>query len=159
MSSFTIHGPAPYPSSLLFDLGFEPAREYMTKYLSSSVRAFGLDYLRMDFNIDPAASWALKDQQQAAATGRPLQTGLAETAYIEGLYKMWKQIITENPAVLLDNCASGGRRLDLETATLAVPLWQSDLAGNRGDVSESWQSQTMGLSNFLPIHSGGCPRW
>ena len=32
MSSFTIHGPAPYPSSLLFDLGFEPAREYMTKY-------------------------------------------------------------------------------------------------------------------------------
>ena len=64
MSSFTIHGPAPYPSSLLFDLGFEPARDYMTKYLSSSVRAFGLDYLRMDFNIDPAASWALKDQQQ-----------------------------------------------------------------------------------------------
>ena len=159
MSSFTIHGPAPYPSSLLFDLGFEPAREYMTRYLSSSVRAFGLDYLRMDFNIDPAKSWALKDQQQAAATGRPLQSGLAETAHVEGLYKMWKQIITENPAVLLDNCASGGRRLDLETAALAVPLWQSDLAGNRGDVSESWQSQTMGLSNFLPVHSGGCPRW
>jgi hypothetical protein len=159
MLNYTVHGPAPYPASLLLDLGFEPARAYMTKYLSSSIRAFGLDYLRMDFNIDPVASWVLKDRQQAAATGRPLQTGLAETAYIEGLYTMWREIIAENPAVLLDNCASGGRRLDLETASLAVPLWQSDLAGNRGDVSESWQSQSMGLSCFMPIHSGGCPRW
>lgn len=32
-------------------------------------------------------------------------------------------------------------------------------AGNRGDVSESWQSQSMGLSSFLPVHSGGCPRY
>ena len=156
--NFTIHSNPP-AGSLLLDLGNPRALEYMTRYLSEAVKSFKLDVLRMDFNIAPAASWALKDAQQAAAAGTAVQSGLAEVAYIEGLYKMWSTVIAENPAVLLDNCASGGRRIDLETATLSVPLWQSDLAGNRGDTSESWQSQSMGLSCFLPIHSGGCPRF
>ena len=158
--NYTIHeDTGPYSGSYLLDLGHPPAREYMTNFLSSSVKTFELDVLRMDFNIDPADSWSLKDRLAARASGTPVQTGMAEAAHVEALYTMWQQILAENPGVLLDNCASGGRRLDLETATLSVPLWQSDLAGNPGDVSESWQSQTMGLSNFLPVHSGGCPRF
>ena len=151
---------------MLYDLGYPPALAYMTAYLTSSVKAFELDVLRMDFNMDPAGSWALKDAQTAAARAAggeqpppAVQTGMAEVAHVTGLYSMWAAVVEANPGLLLDNCASGGRRLDLETATLSVPLWQSDMAGNRGDVSESWQSQAMGLSAFLPIHSGGCPRF
>ena len=157
-TNFTIHEFDVHRSSyLLLDLGNPQAQQYMTAYLSEAVKTFRLDVLRMDFNIDPAASWSLKDRQLAGTTDNAV--GLAEVAHVEGLYAMWKTVIDENPDVLLDNCASGGRRIDLETATLSVPLWQSDLAGNRGDVAESWQSQSMGLSCFLPVHSGGCPRF
>ena len=143
---------------LLLDLGNEGARKYMTAYLSDAIPAFGLDILRMDFNQDPQAQWVLKDQLVAAASKRPLRQGMAEVKYVEGLYSMWSDVISAHPQVLLDNCASGGRRIDLETSMRSTPLWQSDLAGNKGDVSESWQSQNAGLSAFLPIHSGGCPR-
>ena len=167
--NFTIHSRTHKPAtSLLVDLGNPEVLRYMTAYLSEAVKTFELDVLRMDFNIDPAASWALKDTQQArareavataGAAAAVVDVGLSEAAHVEGLYSMWRSVIQENPGVLLDNCASGGRRIDLETAMLSTPLWQSDLAGNRGDTSESWQSQTMGLSCFLPVHSGGCPRF
>lgn len=156
--NFTIHEHITHRNSfLLLDLGNPEARQYMTAYLSEAVSSFGLDVLRMDFNIDPASSWSLKDREHAVATDGAV--GLAEVAHVEGLYSMWSSVIEQHPDVLLDNCASGGRRIDLETASLSVALWQSDLAGNRGDVAESWQSQSMGLSSFLPVHSGGCPRF
>ena len=87
--NFTIHAekPAPY---LLVDLGNSQALEYMTAYLSEAVQAFELDVLRMDFNLAPAASWKLKDTQQAQATGAAIAAvGLAEVGHVEGLYKMW----------------------------------------------------------------------
>eukprot|EP01051_Picozoa_sp_SAG22_P003357 SAG22_NODE_162_length_16848_cov_16.978267_11_plen_578_part_00 len=148
----------PLGPRLLLDLGNAAARTYMTKYLSSSIQQFGLDVLRMDFNQDPAPVWAFKDEQVAKLSGRAVQHGMSEVKHVEGLYRMWSDVLADNPNVLLDNCASGGRRIDLETSTLSTPLWQSDLAGNKGDVSESWQSMNLGLSTFLPIHSGGCPR-
>jgi hypothetical protein len=37
----------------------------MTGYLTQAVTDFGLDIVRMDFNQDPAAAWAMKDGQDA----------------------------------------------------------------------------------------------
>lgn len=72
-------------ASVLFDLGYEPALRYMTSYLTRSVQDFGLDVLRLDFNIDPAASWVLKDTQQAARNpGTAPQHGMAEV--VRGLH-------------------------------------------------------------------------
>ena len=137
-SNFTIYTPgaAPRPQSVLYDLGYPPAQQYMAQYLSECVASFGLDVLRMDFNIDPAASWLMKDAMQAAQARRAAgpQTGLSEAQHVEGLYAMWGSILADHPGILLDNCASGGRRIDLETAALAVPLWQSDMAGESAPV-------------------------
>jgi alpha-galactosidase len=53
--------------------------------------------------------------------------------------------------MLIDSCASGGRRNDLETMRRAVPLWRSDYimdpVGNQG--------HTYGLSLWLPYQGTG----
>jgi alpha-galactosidase len=46
--------------------------------------------------------------------------------HIEGLYNFWDNLLARNPGPLIDNCASGGRRIDLETIGRSVPLWRTD---------------------------------
>ena len=54
--------------------------------------------------------------------------------------------------MLIDNCAGGGRRLDIETIGRAAPLWRTDY--NYGEV-QGYQNQTYGLEWFLPMHGTG----
>src|SRR5271157_6564807 len=90
----------------LFNLGLPAAREYMTRYLEAVIKEYGLDCLRIDYNIDPGPFWKLLDARD------PDRSGMAEIRYVEGLYKMWDEILQAFPHLYIDNCASGGRRID-----------------------------------------------
>jgi alpha-galactosidase len=53
--------------------------------------------------------------------------------------------------MLIDSCASGGRRNDLETMRRAAPLWRSDYAYE----AVGHQCMTYGISFWLPFHGTG----
>ena len=53
--------------------------------------------------------------------------------------------------MLIDTCASGGRRNDLETLRRAVPLWRSDYILEPVGV----QNCTYGISSWIPLHGTG----
>jgi alpha-galactosidase len=104
----------------LFNLGIPEARKFMTDYLNAAIAAYKLSCLRIDYNIDPLAYWKFMDAKD------PNRAGMAEMRYVEGLYRMWDDILKANPKLFIDNCASGGRRIDLETMSRSIPLWRSD---------------------------------
>lgn len=52
----------------------------------------------------------------------------------------------------VDNCAGGGRRIDLETLSRSVPLWRSDSGSIWG--CESLQLMSMGIADFVPVSAG-----
>jgi alpha-galactosidase len=54
------------------------------------------------------------------------RVGIAEASYTNGLYDLWRSLRAANPDTVIDNCASGGRRLDYNSMALSVPLWISD---------------------------------
>ncbi len=135
----------------LFNLGDPEARRWMTDYLSQCIKSYHLDVLRIDFNIDPLPYWHAND----AADRR----GMNEIRYVMGLYEMWDEILEKFPHIFIDNCASGGRRIDLETNMRSIPMWRSDYNDNnvrRGDPIAD-QGMTMGLAPFMPINTG--PAW
>ena len=82
--------------------------------------------------------------------------GLCEIRYVEGLYAMWDELRKRHPGLAIDNCASGGRRIDLETVSRSYPLWRSDTqcGGRAAPVQD--QVQTAGISLYVPLHSAGC---
>jgi alpha-galactosidase len=129
----------------LLNLGNATARAYMTVFLTDVVAELNLDVLRLDFNIDPGRIWRASD-----APGRD---GMTQLLYNAGLYAMWDAVLASRPGLVIDNCASGGRRIDLETLSRSVPLWRSDF-NLLGTHPESFQMQTMGLSAFSPVHAG-----
>ncbi|NLX56426.1 MAG: hypothetical protein GXY58_15060 [Planctomycetaceae bacterium] len=141
----------------LFNLGHPPAREFMTRYLKAAIAEYGLDCLRIDFNIDPLPYWEFLNQQD------PDRVGIGEIRYVEGLYRMWDDLRATYPHLLIDNCASGGRRIDLETCSRALPLWRSDntcdMIGARPDTiahaAIKNQLMSLGLNRYVPLSTVG----
>jgi len=110
--------------------------------LSNRIREFGMDVYRNDFNIDPLDFWRSADA--------PDRQGITEIRYVEGHYALWDELRARHPGLWIDNCASGGRRIDLETLMRSVPLWRSDTGCAPGHAD--WdQVQTIGLNQYLPL--------
>ena len=72
---------------------------------------------------------------------------MAESKHIEGLYAFWDELLKRHPNLLIDNCASGGRRIDLETVGRATPFWRTD--GPRDAIAH--QCHTYGLMPWVPL--------
>ena len=76
---------------------------------------------------------------------------MTEIRYIEGLYAFWDALHEQHPGLLIDNCASGGRRLDLETISRSAALWRSDFQCRPDFNPAGMQGQTYGLSSWIPL--------
>lgn len=129
----------------LFDLGNTDARLWLTNYISDFLKKEGVDYYRQDFNwVDGEGSWKMKD--------KPGREGISEIRYIEGLYAFWDSLLVRFPNLIIDNCASGGRRIDLETISRSSPLWRSDYGYGEPN---GYQNHSYGLNFYLPLHGTG----
>lgn len=125
--------------SCLLNLGNPEARKFLTDFISAKVDEFGLGCYRQDFNMDPLPYWQAADA--------PDRQGITEIRHIEGLYAFWDELRARHPDLIIDNCASGGRRLDLETLGRATPFWRTD--GPRDPIAH--QCHTYGLLPWVPL--------
>jgi alpha-galactosidase len=63
----------------------------------------------------------------------------------------WDELRRRHPDMLIDTCASGGKRNDLETLRRALPLLRSDCIMH----STGNQGHTYGLSSWVPYYGTG----
>jgi len=124
----------------LWNMGNPEARQFLTDWLSARIDEFGLDWYREDFNIAPLEYWREADP--------PDRRGITEIRFIEGLYRMWDDLLKRHPHLAIDNCASGGRRIDLETIGRATALWRTDWPVD----ALHRQCHTFGLMSWVPLH-------
>lgn len=88
----------------------------------------------------------------------PDRIGISQIRYIEGFYEFWDALLRSHPNLIIDNCAGGGRKIDLETMQRSIPLWRSDYqSGPKGLLDfdpMGIQSQTWALSQWVPLSAG-----
>ena len=125
--------------SYLFNLADTAAVSWLSHYINKFMDDNGIDHYRQDYNIEPAGFWYHNDPE-----GRE---GITENHYVEGLYTYWDNILRHHPRGFIDNCAGGGRRLDLETLQRSAPLWRTDY---RYGEPVGYQTHTFGLALWLP---------
>ncbi len=130
----------------LFKLHDPQARAWLTDHIDQQITLADLQWLRWDFNIEPLKFW-----QRCDAVDRQ---GMTEIRHIEGLYAMWDELMRRHPGMIIDMCASGGRRLDIETYKRGLPLWHSDMQCG-GPNPDAEQLQNGGLFRWLPNHGCG----
>jgi len=131
-------------SEALLNLGNPEARRWLTNHISKMIEDNGISIYRQDFNFPPLGFWQAADA--------PDRQGISEIRHIEGLYAFWDELLRRHPDLIIDNCASGGRRIDLETISRSVALWRSDCTFD----SEAAQSHTIGLNQYVPCTACGC---
>lgn len=129
-----------HENDMLWNMGEPAARRFLTDWLSARIDEFGLDWYREDFNIAPLEFWQHADP--------PDRIGMTEIHYIEGLYAMWDELLQRHPGLAIDNCASGGRRIDLETIGRSTALWRTDWPAD----AIHRQCHTFGLLSWVPLN-------
>ena len=104
----------------LLNLGNPAAWKWLCEHIDKVLREQGIDLYRQDFNFDPLGYWRGNDG--------PDRQGVTENLHVQGYLAYWDELRKRHPDMLIDSCASGGRRNDLETLRRAVPLFESDFA-------------------------------
>jgi alpha-galactosidase len=127
----------------VINMGNPAACDWLIDTLSKLIAKEGIGIYRQDFNITPLLFW-----QHADA---PDRQGMTENLYVQGYLRLLDTLQARFPKMLIDTCASGGRRDDLETLRRAVPLWRSDQYGP--DVVQ--QTQSYGLALWVPYFGTG----
>lgn len=134
----------------LLNLGDPAARKWATELIAGMIQQNGIDCYRQDFNMDPLPFW-----READASDR---VGMTEIRHIEGLYAFWDELRARFPNLLIDNCSSGGRRIDLETLSRSLPLWRSDVQCFVNYDTDCAQTQSDGLNRWVPLAACGTER-
>jgi alpha-galactosidase len=86
-------------------LGNRAARGWTYQTLRRLLRDFDCDWVKLDFNLDPGAGCNRTDH------GHDADDGLYE--HYVGYYSVLDRLRAEIPEIILENCASGGLRIDL----------------------------------------------
>ncbi len=122
----------------LLNLGNPEVVQWVVHFLDDFITKQGIDVYRIDFNIAPLPFWRENDV--------PDRQGITENKYVMGFLQYLDELHKLHPNVLIDTCASGGRRDDLETLRRAVPMHRSDYSYE----PVGQQNITYGMSLWIP---------
>ena len=124
----------------------------MTRYLDTCIKEWRINIWRTDSG--PGHHLHCMDSD-------PDRKGIFEVRYIEGLYRMWDDLLKNNPGLMIDNCWGGGTRIDIEACSRSFPLWRTDSdvwgygARDRVHPSILHQNINCSLNRYVPYHSSG----
>ena len=134
----------------LLNLGNPDAWNYCFETISKIIEEVGIDCYRQDFNFSPLSYWRKNDDFD--------RRGITEIKHINGMYKLWDALLDKFPNLIIDNCASGGRRIDIETLRRSIPLWRSDHQCPANYDIEASQCHNQTFNQWMPYSGTGSGR-
>lgn len=137
----------PLGEQYLLRLDTEEGYQWMFDLISNAIREYGVDIYRQDFNIPPFEYWLLLDGDN--------RFGITECKYIENLWRLMDELLETFPHLVIDNCAGGGRRLDIGMMQRCISLFRSDYSCTPSNTPEGYQYHTQSINRWLPLSSAG----
>jgi alpha-galactosidase len=110
-------------------------QEWAYGTLARLINEYGADWIKVDFNLDPGAGCNRSDH------GHQEGDGLYE--HYRGYYRTLERIHTDFPEVVLENCSSGGLRIDLGMLRRTHMTFLSDPDWPDHDLQIFWGASTM----------------
>ena len=138
----------PGTTNNILNYGNKDAWNYVFDLISGFVEELDLSCYRQDFNVPPASFFAGNDKAD--------RRGITEIKHIMGMYELWDKLLEKYPGLLIDNCASGGRRFDIETLKRSIPFFRSDYFCNYTADAEVVQAEN-NAANYFP-YIGCCTK-
>jgi alpha-galactosidase len=99
------------------NLTLPAAQDGVIEMLLHWIERLDVRWLRWDNNQAPGPFWDAVDP-----------TGKIQFAYVEGLYRVFEELLRRHPNLMIDNCAGGGNRIDFGTLRRSATMVISDHA-------------------------------
>jgi alpha-galactosidase len=107
------------PTDGLIDLTVPEAAAWAEEELARIITEYGLDLLRIDYNVASNAVFTFRDLGTGIAEFQPLR-------HYDAVYRLYGNLKRRFPTVLFENCAGGGGRSDLGMMQNFHHTWVSD---------------------------------
>ena len=133
--------------NVIIALGKDEVADQLIEKISKLIEELGITLYRQDYNIGPIPFWKLNDEEN--------REGINEIKYINNLYRFWDTLLERFPYLLIDNCAGGGHRVDIEALARSITLWRSDYCSIWDNAPEGYQLQTIGNAWWYPYSGVG----
>ncbi len=140
-----------YRNGGLLDMGNPEARQWIKTIVYDMIAKHDINVYRQDFNVDPGPIWEGVDNEKQD------RVGITEAKHIAGMYEMLDEMRRKFPGILQENCASGGRRLDVEMLKRAHAYCRSDYFIGQKPNDTAFilgQNATLNTIPYLPFQ--GC---
>ena len=105
--------------SYLLNLADDACCDWLIDYIDTMIKENEIKIYRQDLNFNLLPYWIENES--------PDRIGALENHHIMNYLRFWDTLIERNPNLLIDSCAGGGRRNDLETMRRSVPLHMTDV--------------------------------
>lgn len=126
----------------LLNLGKPEVLKWLTDHVDRVLTEQGIHFYRQDFNMDPLDFWRKNDA--------PDRQGITENLHIQNYLAYWDALRARHPDLIIDSCASGGRRNDLETMRRAVALHPTDFNYSNLSVKQAFHYS---LFQWIPFYA------
>jgi alpha-galactosidase len=104
----------------VLDFGKPEVLQHAKEVIDAFMAKYRLDYIKMDFNTDPALD-----------NGNLTQADDPHYRHYRGLSDLWSYLRNTYPALIVESCSSGSLRQELTSAACTDTHWISDNIDNR----------------------------
>lgn len=125
----------------VLDFGKPEVLAHAKSVIDQYMAKLRLDYIKMDFNTDPAI-----ENQDLNQSTDPL------FKHYQGLMQLWSYMREKYPDLIIENCASGSLRQELTGAAFTDTFWVSDDVGNDANL-------LMAFGATYQMPPSICSRW
>lgn len=116
-------------------LGNPEARQWAFDMLDRLITDYRCDWIKLDYNLDPGAGCDRADHGHGDGDGL--------YRHMEGYFEVLGRIRDKHPDVVLENCASGGLRIDLGILRHTHATFLSDPDWPEHSLQTFWGATTM----------------
>lgn len=127
------------PEGVHLCLGNPEVRRWMADEMIRVVQEYGVDWLKWDYNMGYGLGCNATDHGHQATDGHH--------AHTLGLYQVLGELRAACPDLVIENCASGGHRVDLGTLRHTHTNWVSDYTHR----AASCRQHVQGAGLVLPL--------
>jgi alpha-galactosidase len=129
---------SPQNESHMMNFGLPAVREWWLQRFIRAYQEWGMRWVRWDCNTPPDSYWTFGL--------KPGEIGWRQIEHVTGLYQVLDDIMAACPELLIEQCASGGHRIELGTVRRGHTFWMNDHTTN----TEVVRFMQHGLNTILP---------
>jgi alpha-galactosidase len=106
------------PAFALMNFGLAEVRQWWLDRLVRAYEEWGVRWIRWDYNQMPRPNW-----EHNVPTG---ELGWRQIQHVLGFYKVLDDVMAACPELFIEQCASGGHRIELGTIRRGHSFWMND---------------------------------